>query len=98
MCLEVPGKSPKALGKNRNLNAADQFMPVVDIENQNPRRIGTAFLLRPIGHAEVEISFGLGLAERERGDRQKTGEEYGEPGHGGIVLFGTVQGQGPLLI
>jgi hypothetical protein len=71
MRFHVSGEASKTFGKNGDLNPPDELMAVVDIENQNPRRVGAAFLLCPIGHAEVEISFRSGLTEDEGGESDK---------------------------
>ena len=75
MRFETPGETSQAFGKNGELNPPDEFMSVVDIENQNPGRIGPAFLLRAVGHAEVEIPFRSGLTGDEGGDREENHNE-----------------------
>jgi hypothetical protein len=52
-------------------------MAVIDIENQNSGRIGTALLLGSIGHAEVQIPFRSGLAGEECDDREENRDEKG---------------------
>jgi hypothetical protein len=43
--FQVPGEPAKTFAKNGNLNAPDELMAVVDIEDQNARRIRSALLL-----------------------------------------------------
>ncbi len=77
MHLEVAGETAQAFGKNGDVNAPDELMAVVDIKDQNAGRIGTAFLLGPIGHAEVEVPFCLGLGGGNSGDREEDRDEHG---------------------
>jgi hypothetical protein len=83
---EVAGETTKSFRKDGNLDTPDQLMAVVDIEDQNTGRIRTAFLLRAIRHAEVEVS----LCSRLGGDNGSQGEqghkEEGYAAHGGILL------------
>jgi hypothetical protein len=89
MHFEVAGETAKAFGKNGDVNAPDELMAVVDIEDQNAGRIGTAFLLGPIGHAEVEVPLRLGLGGGEGSNGEEDRDERGQTAHGGIVLSGV---------
>ena len=77
MHFEVAGETAKAFCKNWDVNAPDELMAVVDIEDQNAGRIGTAFLLGPIGHAEIEVPFCPGLGGGEGGDGEEDRDERG---------------------
>jgi hypothetical protein len=71
MRFQVSCKTSQTFRKDGDIDPPHKFMSVVDIENQDPRRIGAAFLLSSIGHAQVEIPLRPGLPEGEAGDCQK---------------------------
>src|SRR5579859_147251 len=96
MRFEVAGETAKAFGKNGDINAPDELMAVVDIEDQNAGRIGTTFLLGPIGHTEVEVPFRPGLGGGEGGDGEEDRDEHGQTAHGGIVLTGAAGVKDPV--
>jgi hypothetical protein len=54
-------------------------MAVIYVEDQNARRIGSALLLGPIGHAEVKIPFRLGLGGRRSGGGRGMTESFTRP-------------------
>src|SRR5690348_3181191 len=89
MHFEVAGETAKAFGKNGDVNAPDELMAVVDIEDQDAGRIGSALLLGPIGHAEVEVPFRPGLGGGEGGEGEEDRDEHSQTAHGGIVMSGV---------
>ena len=68
--LEVSREAAQAFFEDRDIDPPDELVPVIDIENENARA-GTALLLSPIRHAEVEVAFGRRLAKGERDDGEK---------------------------
>ena len=70
MGLEIPGETPQTFFKDRDVDAADKFVSVIDVEDQNART-RPALLLSAIGRAEVEVSPGLRFPSPEAGERKK---------------------------
>src|SRR5215831_15989757 len=94
MHFQVAGKPAKAFGKYGDVNAPDELMAVVDIVDQNAGRIGSALLLGPIGHAEVEVPFRAGLGGGKGGDVKEDRDQYGQTAHGGNCMSAPARGQG----
>ena len=74
MRLEIPRKAAQPLLEDRNINPPDKLVPVINIENKNSCS-RTAFLLGTVGHAQIEVSFRLGLTRGKRAKEQKKGTE-----------------------
>src|SRR5689334_3236743 len=88
MHFQVARESPQAFGKDGNVNAPDELMAVIDVEDQNARRIRSALLLGAIGHAEVKIPFRFGLGGRKSGDVDEDHDQRGKTTHGGNCNVG----------
>ena len=77
MGLEVARETAQAFFEDGDVDAADELVSVVDIENQDAGTLGSAFLLSPVGGTDVEVTFGSRLAVDESGEEQDNREQHG---------------------
>jgi hypothetical protein len=65
-------KSAQTFLETRYCDATNEFVPGIDVENQDAFT-RSAFLLRPIGRAHIEVAFhrGIGGLHRENGRKDK---------------------------
>src|SRR6266542_61168 len=89
----VPGIAAKSAQPflERDVDAPDQAMTLVDVENKNPPARATR--LRAVGGAHVEVTFKAGIARVERGQGKDPEAEQKNKAHGPVYGWGITARQ-----